>query len=495
MASKVVHNQEGIMPSDQLTFTPTGQLFFGDNLEVLRRHLPDESVDLVYLDPPFNSNRSYNVIFQQRDGRKAAGQLKAFDDTWVWSMESARVYQEVVEAGGDVSRALRAFRDLLGTNDMLAYLTMMAPRLAELRRIVKSSGSLVLHCDPTASHYLKMLLDATFGPKNFRNEIAWCYTGPGNVKKWFPRKHDILLFYVKDARHSRFFPDAVRVPYAKSLEAARARTGIFKDRDADDLDDYIERADRSGKIVEDWWADITPVGRIRDELEGYPTQKPLALLQRIILATTETNDTVLDPFCGCGTAVDAAQALGRSWIGIDITKVAIDVVRRRLARKYQQVDYQLRGEPTTLDDAEALAELDKFEFQRWACQRIGINATTRKGADRGIDGELVGVFENGDSWRGIVSVKGGAVNVTQLRDLSGTVSREGADFGVLVSLKKPTGPMKREAADSGFTPEGVPRLQLLTIEEVFASAMPTLPSASSRPTTADKRAARQLRAV
>lgn len=481
------------MSDGQLSFEPPGRLFFGDNLDVLRLYVRDESVDLVYLDPPFNSNRSYNVLFQQRDGSKAAGQVQAFDDTWTWSMESARVYQEVVEQGGDLSRALRAFRDILGTNDMLSYLTMMAPRLGELHRVLKNSGSLVLHCDPTASHYLKILLDAVFGPKNFRNEIAWCYTGPGNVKKWFPQKHDILLFYVKDARYGRFFPDAVRVPYAKSLEAARARTGIFKDRDAADLDSYIERADLSGKIVEDWWADITPVGRRRDEIEGYPTQKPLALLERVIKATTEENDVVLDPFCGCGTAVDAAQALKRSWIGIDITKVAIDVVRNRLARKYHTLDYVLRGEPTSVEDAEALAELDKYEFQRWVCEAIGIKAPVRKGADRGIDGEMVGVFENGDAWRGIVSVKGGGVNVTQLRDLRGTVNREGADFGVLVSLRHATGPMKREAADGGFTDEGVPRLQLLTVEELLAGVRPAFPMPSARPRVLQR--SRRLRAM
>lgn len=452
----------------QLSLGFANTLYFGDNLEVLRRHIPEESVDLIYLDPPFKSDRSYNLLFKHRDGRRVAGQQKAFDDTWIWGSESARVYGEMVAAGGQVSKTLIAMRDLLGTdNDMLAYLTMMAPRLVELRRVLKLTGSLYLHCDGTASHYLKVLLDAVFGPENFRNEIHWYYYNKmhDRRKKLFPRATDSLLFYVKsvDAPFTFHQLEELRDTPVQQLRRKKVAGKMVNVKDAQG---HVVYATKTHKTMDNVWR-IPMLQHASAERLGFPTQKPVALLKRVIEASSNPDDLVLDPFCGCGTTVDAAQRLGRRWIGIDITKAAIDVIVERLEKQYGAIDYKLVGEPSTLEEAEALAELDKHEFQAWVCRRIGATGIHRKGADRGIDGEFAGVFDNGDSWRGMVSVKGGAVGVNQVRDLWGVIQREKAEFGVYVSLKRLTPAMKREGADAGFTAEGVPRLQVVTVEQIL----------------------------
>lgn len=489
--------------ADQLGLGFTNRLFFGDNLEVLRRHIEDDSIDLIYLDPPFNSDKNYNLLFQHRDGTRVAGQIKAFEDTWTWGMESAAAYQRVVSEGGDLSKTLRAFRDMLGTTDLLAYLTMMAPRLVELRRALKPTGSVFLHCDPRASHYLKLLMDGVFGPKQFRNEIAWHYSGWNKrLDHHFERRHDIILFYSKDVRQHAF--NSFALPWESVAQYVKVRKQKLR-RDSEGRDyvrsdagggkrvnRYIEDALAYGQPVDDVW-EIDKINNSSGEAVGYPTQKPLELLQRIIESTTRVDDVVLDPFCGCGTTIAAAQKLGRRWIGIDITAVAIDVIVERLKREYTQLDYALVGEPSTIDEAEALAALDKHEFEAWACRQVGATGVHRKGADRGIDGEIVGVFDNGQSWRGVVSVKGGALTLSQVRDLVGVIDREKADFGLLVSLKQPTAAMRREAADSGFTAEGIPRLQLLTVAQILEGTGPTTPASSARQATGTN--VRQLRVV
>lgn len=535
--------------ADQLSFDPPGRLFFGDNLEVMRRHIADESVDLVYLDPPFKSNRSYNLLFEHRDGRKAAGQVKAFDDTWSWSMESARAYDDVVSQGGPVSKTVRAFRDILSTTDMLAYLTMMAPRLVEMRRVLKPSGSLYLHCDPTADHYLKVLLDAVFGPTNFRNDVVWKRkAGRGETNRAAVRfgvSNDNLLVYAKSPAalftrqyrpsnaayiaskfthvepetERRYRLDNLTSPsfrpnliyeyegypppkngWAVSLERMKEMHAANRLYFPKDKTHRIQRKryldELPGETVDSLWDDIPPINSQAAERLGYPTQKPLALLERIISASTEEGDVVLDPFCGCGTAIDAAQRMQRKWIGVDITEVAIRVIRDRLRVQHGELDYVLTGEPGTRDEAVALAELDKFEFQAWACRRAGVpNPSKKKGADRGIDGRLVGVYENGESWEAIVQAKGGRATVRDVRDLHGTVKREGASFGVLVTLDLPTKAMQRDAADIGFTPEGVPALQLLSVDDLFAGVMPSSPPPTARRKAEPPAAARRLRRV
>jgi DNA modification methylase len=447
-------------------------LYYGDNLEILRRYIKDESVDLVYLDPPFNSDQDYNILFAERNGSQAAAQIKAFEDTWHWDKISAAAYQEIVETGPTrVSQAMQSFRIFLGESDMMAYLAMMAPRLVELQRVLKPTGSIYLHCDPTASHYLKILMDGVFGPKNFRNEIVWCYTRPSNVLKRFPRVHHILLFYTKGDEWT-FNRDTVRIAYhpeseARSLRGPGVKSAMgMKGRD---------RLHPKGKIPEDWWVMPELQGNAAERL-GYPTQKPEALLERIIKASSNEGNLVLDPFCGCGTTIAVAQRLNRRWIGIDITHLAVALMKHRLHDMFdKQVQYDVIGEPFSLPDAKNLAESDPFQFEIWALGLVGARPIEKKkGADRGIDGHLY-FHDEADSKKGatkqiILSVKSGKVSVKDMRDLRGVVDRENAQIGVLICMEKPTRDMRRESASAGFYKShwGThPKLQILTIEELL----------------------------
>ena len=499
-------------------------LYYGDNLDVLREHVPDESVDLIYLDPPFNSNQSYNVLFAERDGSRSAAQIKAFDDTWRWDQAAAAAYQEVVEAGGKVSEALQAFRLFLGDNDMLAYLSMMAPRLVELHRVLKPTGSLYLHCDPTASHYLKLLLDGIFGSDNFRNEIAWRRTGShGGAKRWGPI-HDTILFYSKSERYqwNRIYQDydaAYLEKYYRFKETGRRyRLGDLTNRNPNRPNltyewngirrvwrwtrERMQEGPRSrycplllnragvysqkrfldemkGNPVDTIWEDIRPIQAQAKERLGYPTQKPEALLERIVTASSREGDVVLDPFCGCGTAIAVAQRLGRQWIGIDITHLAINLIRHRLQDAYGSdvaQTYEVIGEPEALPDAATLAQEDPYQFQWWALGRVGARPVEqKKGADRGIDGRLYFHDEGprGRTKQIILSVKAGRTGVAHVRDLRGVVDREEAAIGVLISLQEPTRAMRQEVASAGFyhSPgwdQDYPRLQLLTVADLFA---------------------------
>lgn len=498
-------------------------LYYGNNLEVLRLHVEDESVDLVYLDPPFKSDQDYNVLFADRDGSQSAAQIRAFEDTWHWDQTAAQAYHEVVEGGGKVSEVLQAFRLFLGDNDMLAYLAMMAPRLQHLHRVLKESGSLYLHCDPTASHYLKLLLDAVFGPTCFRNEIVWQRTSSHNDPKRYGRVHDVLLYYGKTERpnwNQLFDPpdkdffaahdferDERGRPYRKrdltapahgsdsgqyewkgkrppkgrmwsytkenmaKLEAegriAYTRTGMPR------LKIYVD--DLKGLPYQDVWArpDLWLNSAAKERL-GYPTQKPEALMERIIGSSSNEGDVVLDPFCGCGTTIAVAQKLKRRWIGIDITHLAISLIKTRLADTYgKDVQYDVIGEPVSREGAAELAKSDPYQFQWWALGLVGARPTeTKKGADKGVDGRLY--FHEGgpkDATRQIVfSVKAGKLKAGYVRDLRGVMEREKAAIGVLISLEPPTKPMRKEAASAGIyeSPWGEhPRLQLLTVGELL----------------------------
>ena len=512
-------------------------LYYGDNLDILRRYVQDESVDLVYLDPPFNSNQTYNILFQEKDGSQAASQIKAFEDTWKWDEIAARAYQETVETGGQVADAMIAFRRLLGTNDMLAYLSMMAPRLVELRRVLKPTGSLYLHCDPTASHCLKLLLDSIFGGSSFLGEIVWRRTAAHVSSRRWPRLHDILFHYARDSSSVFFDPpkkkpdkEWVRREYRHHDERGRYMTdnltgagtrrgpsgrpwrGIdpakigkgrhwrYSPKTLDQLDaegriywpkrgvypklkQYLHET--GGKAVGDLWMDISVIGRTASERLGYPTQKPIALLERIIRASSSEGATVLDSFCGCGTAIVAAQNLGRRWIGIDITQLAISLVRYRLGDSFgKDCRFNVIGEPTSLQDATALAAQDPYQFQWWALGLVGARPVEqKKGADQGIDGRLYFHDEgrNGKTKQIIFSVKAGHVTVSQVRDLVGVINREKAQIGVFLSLNSPTAPMRREAASAGFykSPWGNhPRIQLLTIEDLLGGKTVDYPQAA-----------------
>lgn len=450
-------------------------LYYGDNLEILKRYVEDKSIDLVYLDPPFKSDRDYNVLFAEQNGTGSVAQIKAFSDTWKWDINSEYTYQEIItQYSGKIIDTLQGLRKILENSDMMAYIIMMCPRLIELRRVLKSTGSIYLHCDPTASHYLKILMDAIFGINMFRNEISWCYSRPSSPKqRQFTRCHEILLFYSKSDNWV-FIPDSIRIPYA--IESiARSKRGVITSKIANPNDGIVLNV--GGKFPEDWWL-IPALRPNANERLGYPTQKPESLLERIILANSNIGDIVLDPFCGCGTAVSVAQRLNRRWIGIDITHLAINLIRYRLQKDFgSQVKYQVIGEPVCLKEAETLAKEDRYQFQFWALGLVGARPTEeKKGQDRGIDGVLYFYDEKKEIPKKIIiQVKSGVINVAQIRDLRGVLDREQAQIGVLLTLNEPTKNMITEAVQAGFYTSPFfwagtnqyPRLQIITVKELL----------------------------
>lgn len=470
-------------------------LYYGNNLDILRRYFKDETVDLIYLDPPFNSDQDYNVLFAEQDGSRSASQIKAFGDTWRWDQEAARAYQETVEADGKVSQAMQAFRTFLGDNDMLAYLSNMAPRLVQLQRVLKPTGSIYLHCDPTASAYLRLLMDAVFGPEHFRNEIVWHYSGWNKkLAGKFESRSDSLLFYAKGSEREQVFPG-----YARRWESEEEYVKVRKQKIRTDeqsrryvLSDggggkrvrrYLDEAMATGVYVDNVWH-IDKLNNSSKERLGYPTQKPEALLERIVQSSSREGDVVLDPFCGCGTAIAVAQKLNRQWIGIDITHLAITLIKHRLLDAHGgRASYKVVGEPVSLPDAEALAKEDPYQFQWWALGLVGARPVDqKKGADKGIDGRLY-FHDWGDEIKThqvIFSVKGGGIKPGDVRDLGFVVQREKAAIGVLITLNEPTKQMMAEAASGGFyhsdgTGKDYPALQILTIGDLLNGKLIDMP--------------------
>ena len=331
-------------------------LAYGDNLDYLRA-MPAESVDLVYLDPPYNSKRDYNATFG------ADSQVKAFEDTWSWGPDDDKALRDFAKANKQLGRFLISLGELLPKRGLYPYLVNMAQRLQELHRVLKPTGSIYLHVDPTASHYLKLVMDLIFGGQHYLNEIVWAYTGPSNTQRWFPRKHDVILSYAKDSKRHTFNRDAVRVPY-KALNAGGNRFGEGLTAEGN------EARMAEGKVIEDVWSDISTVGRLKNERLGYPTQKPLALLERIILASSNEGDVVLDPYMGSGTTIEAAAKHGRKWIGIDLTPIAVATTKGRLDKAGIDVDnLDEWGSPKDLQSALHLYEQDKRAFDCWAVMR------------------------------------------------------------------------------------------------------------------------------
>ena len=545
----------------------TNSLYYGDNLEILREHVPNESVDLVYLDPPFNSNASYNVLFREQSGEGSPAQIKAFTDTWEWTQESQRTFEQEImlnpAAPAKVREMVNAFRQFIGSNAMMAYLVMMTPRLVELRRVLKPTGSIYLHCDPTASHYLKVLMDAVFGKENFRNEVIWRRTGTHNKARRYAPIHDIILFYSKT---DNFNWNNTKRPYMKRHveeyfvqddqgwrtnyygnvltgsgirggesgrpwrgfdPSAKGRHWAIPSRLLEDVNEdlsklsqhqkldrlyelgYIKIEDghawpvyehyvkpEDGQLIPDIWAyqpytDGTVFGKeggIDSEVRwlsttdqerlGYQTQKPEALLERIIQASSNEGDVVLDPFCGCGTAIAAAHKLNRQWIGIDITHLAVALMKNRLKTAFDILpdrDYSVVGEPVDVGSARALAEQDRFQFQFWAMSLLEAfpREQDKRGADRGIDGVVY--FIDGPRRavnKAIVQVKSGRVSSPLIRDLVGTVEREKAAMGLFITLEEPTRDMRTEAVSAGYYHSDLwqtdfPKIQIRTVGELL----------------------------
>ncbi len=537
-------------------------LFYGDNLEILREYIPDESIDLVYLDPPFNSNRSYNVLFREATGEESEAQIRAFDDTWHWTTATQQTYEELFRSESTppkLAEMLKGFIHTLGHNDVTAYLVMMAARLVELHRILKPTGSLYLHCDPTASHYLKVILDTIFGPKCFKNEIIWkrtsAHSDVSQGAKHYGRIHDVILFYTKDPEDYVFNPQFlpydeeylnnfyvyVEYPDGTIYRIKDPKKGVLKelggtkeivDPDFDrkgrrlrfgdltaakpggDVEyewkgvkpykgrywayskEKMEELDRQGRLyyspktgfpqykryldempgvpAQDIWTDIKPPSRA--ERLGYATQKPEKLLERIILTSSNEGDVVLDPFCGCGTTIVVAQRFNRRWIGIDITHLAIALMKYRLEGLFgSEVEYEVIGEPVDVAGARALAEQDRYQFQWWALSLIKArpvdDGKKKKGADEGVDGVLYFIDDpKGKAKKAIVQVKSGKVSVKDIRELIQVVDRQKAVMGFFISLERPTRGMFKEALAQGFykSPWGkYPRIQIRTIEELL----------------------------
>lgn len=533
------------------------QLFYGDNLPVMQSNIPDAFADLIYLDPPFNSKKAYNAIFAQENPGRAAAQIQAFDDTWVWDLVTEQEFERLSQGGSPrkVADTLAAFRKVLGENDLMAYLVMMTARLLEMHRVLKQTGSLYLHCDPTASHYLKMVLDSIFGPTNFRSEVVWKRTHSHNsAMRWGPI-HDVILFYTKsrdfvwNAQYQAYSDDYLREAFNYEDERGRFQpitlTGpglregdsgqpwrnvdpskvgrhwqpskmfydLYEKLTGESLAEYLmaerlERADAAGLI---WWPKkvggvprfkqyahlspglplqdvITDIPRLSSksaERLGYPTQKPLALLRRIIQASSNPGDIVFDPFCGCGTTVAAAEELGRGWVGIDIAYIAIDLILKRLEDSYGSSlmkKVETSGIPRDLEAARSLHANSHFEFERWAVSLVSGEPKAQPGGDKGVDG-IISFVTNADKDIGtaIVEVKGGGTSPADVRSLAGTVAARGAEMGVFICIAEPTRKMREAANEAGtyywpFGDRTFSRVVIISVAELLDGKRPEMPT-------------------
>ena len=515
----------------------TNTLYYGDNLDVLREHLKDESVDLIYLDPPFNSNASYNILFKSPAGAGADASIEAFDDTWAWGPTASSALMDITQSGNHKLHVLmQAMKTAIGENAMMAYLAMMAVRLVELHRVLKPTGGLYLHCDPTASHYLKLVLDAVFGPENYRSEITWLRSrnpkGSQHQSKQFSPDTDIIFFYAKtnaselhvDRIKRTLTEEELELKYDRVDGTGRFTDGpivrspsmgerpnlsyVYKGFDPSPWGWRMEKArleelDNAGnlgwtsnnkpyrklRIGQDTGA---PVGNCRTDISllnpqaaerlGYPTQKPRALLERIIAASSNPGDVVLDPFCGCGTAVDAAQKLGRHWIGIDVTHLAIGLIEKRMREGYGEgLPFETIGSPKDLASAQRLAVDDPHQFQHWITLKLGGYPWMggKKGGDKGVDGYFYYIGEGGATETGVISVKaGGNVNPNMVRDIGRVMARDGHKLGLFICATLPTKGMIEEANSHGLieTEFGrFPSLQTYTLAELFSDISPKLP--------------------
>ena len=503
--------------------TTPNRLYFGDCLDVMREDIPDESVDLIYLDPPFNSKRLYNAFM-------GGAQWVAFDDTWRWH-EAVDDFHDVASQPS-LAGLMEGLRMMLGEGPQLAYLSYMANRLVECHRGLKPTGSIYLHCDPTMSHYLKAVMDGVFGAKNFRNEIIWkrtsAHSDVAQGAKHMGRIHDTLLRFSKNASPKW---NIVYVPYnqqyidsayrqkdktgrryqTQPLHAAKPggdtryewkgklpppgrywaySRGNMERLDAEGRIAYsrtgtprykIYLDESSGKPLQDIWDDIPAVHMNPKERLGYPTQKPVGLLERIIKASSDKGDVILDPFCGCGTTIHAAQNLGRRWIGIDICVNACKVIEQRLRGHFDSIwsDVEFVGFPKTVDDAKTLADYDKFRFERWAVALVdGMEPNQRQRGDKGIDGRGRLAIRKGTFIDLVSQAKGGSTGPSDVQAFNGARQQAGADLGIFTCFDDRVTYAMRDAAASAGRFMRVPAVQIYTVEDYFEGRVPSLPKAA-----------------
>ena len=518
------------------------RLYYGDCLTVMQEHMLARSVDLIYLDPPFNSNREYNAIYKDETGRPLPDQIEAFCDLWTLDEERERVIRNVAilmrDAGIDDSVAtfwstwLNALRNTQPR--LLAYLSYMVQRLLQMKVILKPTGSIYLHCDSTASHYIKAMMDGIFGHDNFQNEIVWRRydrpKGSQHMARRYGRSSDTILFYSMGGKHT-FNANEIQKPLTSEETAKRfssvdekgpfmsgplLRSPSMGDRPnlvyefqgytpgpfgwrmvRDKLQEVFERGDfyftsrgvprrkfRPGElpseIIDNVWVDIKALGSHDQERLGYATQKPLVLMERIIKASSNEGDVVFDPFCGCGTTLEAAQQLNRKWIGIDIAIHAIKrVTKIRLIDRcglVENEDFEVHGVPRNLEGARDLWERDKYHFQKWAVEQVDGFVTTKRTADGGVDGRLYfGIPHDPELKSMAVEVKGGSnVSIQALRSLAGVLNNDQALMGGLIYLV-PLGTVKErnfkrfisEAGDVEILGTPYPKLQLLSVDEIL----------------------------
>ncbi len=475
------------------------RLYYGDNIDVLRNKIATKSVDLCYIDPPFNSKRNYFQIYNNI-GTEDRAQAQAFEDTWEWGAEADVAYNYITDVTNlnnsklteQTVELIKGLEKVLKKGTLLAYLVHMTLRIVEIHRVLKPTGSFYLHCDPTASHYLKLVCDTIFCGKggDFRNEIIWCYRKWSIKQSQFVSNHDVVLFYSKSTQstfntlYSDLSPGTIKRWKGMKQQA------VFDDngkRLASSEDVKSE-----GSPMADWW-EISVINPAAKERLGYPTQKPEALLERIIKASSNEGDVVLDAYCGCGTSIAVAQRLKRQWIGIDITYQSIGLILYRLQKQYRddwsdiEANLLLDGVPRDMESAIALAnrkdDKTRKEFEKWAvltyCQNQAV-INEKKGADKGIDGLAYFMIDSETSGKAIFQVKSGGANRATIATLNSDRQREKAEFGILITMDEPTRSMRQEIMEVGnykhplFEREDK-RIQVVTIAEILEGKRLNLP--------------------
>lgn len=512
------------------------KLYYGDNLTIMQRELKLGSVDLIYLDPPFNSKQNYNLMYKTMTGKPVPEQVEAFCDTWEMDAEKERIAKTMPvlmkEHGVDdyYVEFWRLWMNALRNTQphLLAYLIYMVQRLLYMKSILKPTGSIYLHCDPTASHYIKIMMDGIFGHQNFRNELIWKRTSAHSSAHRYGPVHDVILFYTAgdkytwNPQYTDYDPAYIETFFdmqdedgrrwkrmdltgagTRNGETGQAWRGIditAKGRHWAHPPSVLEEMDAKGRIhwprkvggmprlkqypedlpgvpVQDVITDIRPMHNLSKERLGYPTQKPIALLDRIISCSTEPGQVVFDPFCGCGTTIYSALKNNREWIGCDIAILAIKLIKDVLEERHRLAEgthFSISGIPNSTEAAETLFHHDPYQFQHWFVERVGGFPMTRKSADRGIDGRLY--FEVGGNLKeAVLSVKGGNIRPTDIRDLRGVLEREpGAEIAGFLTRLPPTRAMETEAAEAGmYEYNGIqyPRIQILTVQQVLEQKM------------------------